>query len=43
MFCGGDDDQSAGAIELRENDPAASYDMTLADGYYGRTGRDSRR
>lgn len=37
MFCG-DDDQSAGAIELWENDPAASHDMTLADGYYGRTG-----
>ena len=37
IFCG-DDEERAGAIELWHNDPAASYDMTLADGYYGNTG-----
>ncbi len=36
IFCG-DDAQHAGAIELWRNDPAASRDMTLDDGYYGRT------
>lgn len=34
MFCGNDID-SVGAIELWHNDPALSYDMGLADGYYG--------
>jgi hypothetical protein len=37
IFCG-DDDAHAGAIELWRNDPAASKDMTLVDGYYGTTG-----
>ena len=37
IFCG-DDEAHAGAIELWSNDPAASHDMTLADGYYGTTG-----
>ena len=37
FFCG-DDDAHAGAIELWHNDPAASHDMTLVDGYYGSTG-----
>ncbi len=36
IFCG-DDEAHAGAIELWCNDPAASKDMTLADGYYGST------
>jgi hypothetical protein len=36
FFCG-DDEAHAGAIELWHNDPASSKDMTLADGYYGRT------
>ena len=36
MFCG-DDAAHAGAIELWHNDPAASNDMTLVDGYYGTT------
>lgn len=36
FFCG-DDDAHAGAIELWHNDPAASKDMTLLDGHYGRT------
>jgi len=36
IFCG-DDEEHAGAIELWCNDPAASKDMTLADGYYGST------
>ncbi len=34
MFCG-DDENRVGAIELWHNDPAASYDMGLVDGYYG--------
>jgi hypothetical protein len=37
IFCG-DDEHSAGAIELWHNDPAVSREMTLADGCYGRTG-----
>ena len=37
IFCG-DDEAHAGAIELWANDPAASRDMTLDDGYYGTTG-----
>jgi hypothetical protein len=37
IFCG-DDDAHAGAIELWHNDPHASRDMTLVDGYYGSTG-----
>jgi hypothetical protein len=37
IFCG-DDDAHAGAIELWRNDPAASKDMTLVDGYFGSTG-----
>ena len=37
IFCG-DDEAHAGAIELWANDPAASRDMTLEDGYYGTTG-----
>lgn len=37
IFCG-DDEAHAGAIELWHNDPAASKDMTLVDGYYGTTG-----
>ncbi|RZI77334.1 MAG: GAF domain-containing protein [Variovorax sp.] len=37
IFCG-DDEAHAGAIELWGNDPEASYDMTLVDGYYGTTG-----
>jgi hypothetical protein len=36
IFCG-DDATHAGAIELWANDPAASKDMTLDDGYYGTT------
>ena len=36
IFCG-DDEAHAGAIELWHNDPAASSDMTLVDGYYGTT------
>ncbi|HWH85036.1 MAG TPA: GAF domain-containing protein [Burkholderiaceae bacterium] len=36
MFCG-DDEAHAGAIELWHNDPEASADMTLVDGYYGST------
>ena len=36
IFCG-DDEAHAGAIELWHNDPAASSDMTLDDGYYGTT------
>jgi hypothetical protein len=36
IFCG-DDEAHAGAIELWANDPAASKDMTLDDGYYGTT------
>ncbi len=36
IFCG-DDDAHAGAIELWHNDPSASSDMTLDDGYYGTT------
>lgn len=34
MFCG-DDEERIGAIELWHNDPGASYDMGLVDGYYG--------
>lgn len=37
IFCG-DDEQTAGAIELWHNDPARSRDMTLVDGHYGTTG-----
>lgn len=37
IFCG-DDHAHAGAIELWANDPAASKDLTLDDGYYGSTG-----
>lgn len=37
IFCG-DDDAHAGAIELWRNDPDASKDMGLVDGYYGSTG-----
>lgn len=37
IFCG-DDEAHAGAIEVWHNDPSASKDMTLADGYYGTTG-----
>jgi len=37
LFCG-DDEEHAGAIELWSNDPSASKDMTLVDGYYGTTG-----
>lgn len=37
IFCG-DDAEHAGAIELWRNDPEASKDMTLVDGYYGTTG-----
>lgn len=33
----GDGDDHAGAIELWHNEPAASKDMVLADGHYGRT------
>ena len=36
LFCG-DDEAHAGAIELWCNDPAEAPDMTLIDGYYGRT------
>ncbi len=46
IFCGENKDvrecaagaERAGAIELWKNDPDESYDMTLADGYYGNTG-----
>ena len=34
LFCGSDDDH-VGAIELWHNDPAASFDMGLVDGFYG--------
>jgi len=37
IFCG-DDAAHAGAIELWQNDPHESHDMTLVDGYYGSTG-----
>ncbi len=36
IFCG-DDEGHAGAIELWHNDPAASKDLVLDDGYYGHT------
>jgi hypothetical protein len=36
IFCG-DDEAHAGAIEVWANDPAASKDMLLEDGYYGTT------
>ena len=36
VFCG-DDASHAGAIEVWHNDPAASKDLTLDDGYYGTT------
>lgn len=36
LFCG-DDAEHAGAIELWRNDPAASREMSLDDGYYGTT------
>jgi hypothetical protein len=36
IFCG-DDHAHAGAIELWENDPSLTRDLTLADGYYGTT------
>jgi len=38
IFCGDDDHEHAGAIELWCNDPSESKDMTLVDGYYGSTG-----
>ena len=34
FFCG-DDEAHIGAIELWHNDPDKSYEMRLADGYYG--------
>ena len=34
LFCG-DDEAHVGAIELWHNDPDESYEMRLADGYYG--------
>jgi hypothetical protein len=40
IFCGDSPDEAdrqAGAIELWHNDPSASKDLTLADGYYGST------
>lgn len=37
VFFGGEDEASAGAIELWRNDPRITSDMTLADGYYGGT------
>lgn len=36
VFCG-DDESHAGAIEVWHNDPDASKDLTLDDGYYGTT------
>ena len=36
FFCG-DDDDSAGAIEVWQNDPRQSKDLSLSDGHYGRT------
>lgn len=36
VFCG-DDESHAGAIEVWHNDPAASKDLTLDEGYYGTT------
>jgi GAF domain len=38
IFCGDNDEDQAGAIELWHNDPAQSKDMTLVDGHYGNTG-----
>lgn len=41
IFCGddlGDGQRQAGAIELWRNDPGASADLELDDGYYGGTG-----
>ncbi|KNZ33797.1 MAG: hypothetical protein AD742_04650 [Methylibium sp. NZG] len=38
FFCGDNDEDQAGAIELWHNDPALSKDMTLVDGHYGNTG-----
>jgi hypothetical protein len=38
IFCGDNDEDQAGAIELWHNDPAKSKDMTLVDGHYGNTG-----
>ena len=35
LFCG-DEDESAGAIELWCHDPAEAFEMNLADGYYGK-------
>jgi len=37
LLCG-DDQEHAGAIEIWHNDPEASPDLTLQDGYYGTTG-----
>lgn len=37
LFCG-DDADHAGAIELWQNQPEESSDMTLLEGYYGTTG-----
>ncbi len=34
LFCG-DDEDHVGAIELWHNDPKASYEMKLVDGYFG--------
>jgi hypothetical protein len=34
LLCG-DDEQHVGAIELWHNDPEASHEMSLVDGYYG--------
>jgi hypothetical protein len=34
FFCG-DDEEHVGAIELWNNDPTTSYEMSLVDGYYG--------
>jgi hypothetical protein len=38
LFCG-DDDAHVGAIELWHNDPDRSFEMRLADGYYGAADR----
>lgn len=38
IFCGDNDEDQAGAIELWHNNPIQSKDMTLVDGHYGNTG-----
>ena len=38
IFCGDNDADQAGAIELWHNNPTRSKDMTLVDGHYGNTG-----